>query len=224
MEKFRIQVFVGTPQRLPESGRISAIAKQAVFNRVWVSQNGLAGDEQADLQVHGGPDKAVHIYAADHYGALAARFPQPRRRAWSSGVLGENLSVTGLSEDGVCLGDTWRWGEVLLQVCQPRMPCWKIDEQMGEDGVARYIDEMHFTGWYCRVLQAGFASEGDALELVARPALSITLAQALQTCARHPPDADALNALANAEGIAPKWASKIKQRAAYLLRSNRVGP
>lgn len=218
MPLFPVQVFAGRVQTLPDSGRPSAIAKHRLTEPVHVGLGGLAADSQADLSVHGGPDKAVHVYASDHLGALSAAFPDAKR-PWVPGVLGENLSVSGLSEQDICIGDVWTWGEVQLQVCQPRMPCWKIDEHMGAQGVAAYIDKQMVTGWYCRVLQAGVASEHDAMALSKRINAAGHLDKALRLCAEHRPDLDALERLAQCEGIAPSWATKILKRVAYLRRN-----
>ena len=122
---------VGKPQTLgdgvsanPTFGRWSTgIFKQPVGGRVWLGETNLEGDGQADLTVHGGPDKAVLVYAASHY-------PDWRHELgieeFSSGAFGENFTVEGTTEDDTCLGDVFQIGEAKVQVAQPRMPCWKL--------------------------------------------------------------------------------------------------
>ncbi len=217
MRIFPIQVFEGQVRPLPDSGRPSAIVKFRQSEPVNVTATGLAGDRQADLSVHGGLDKAVHVYSADHLGELARAFPLTRR-PWTPGAMGENLSVSGLTEHDVCVGDVWTWGGVFLQVCQPRMPCWKIDEHLGAEGIAAYVDAQCLTGWYCRVLKPGLAAETDGLVLCDRVNPGFDLVNALRLCAEHRPDLDALDRLASLQGIAASWAAKITKRAAYLRR------
>src|SRR5882757_6200745 len=107
------------PDRVP-----SAIVKTARQGAVDVGLLGLEGDEQADLSVHGGPEKAVYGYAAAHYPDWAARFPQ-LAPTFTGGAMGENLTVAGLVESDICVGDVHAVGSALLQVCQPRQPCFK---------------------------------------------------------------------------------------------------
>src|SRR4051812_23568955 len=101
----------------------SAFVKTARQDAVAVTPLGLQGDEQADLQVHGGPEKAVYGYAASHYPAWAEQFPA---LAFSGGAMGENLTIAGLEEKDICVGDVHSIGSSLLQVCQPRQPCFKF--------------------------------------------------------------------------------------------------
>jgi MOSC domain-containing protein YiiM len=215
MSTWTCQVFVGGVGALAQSGRPSAIVKRPVARGVAVTALGLSGDAQADTRVHGGPDKAVHLYPADHYAVLARQFPE-LAGLLVPGVLGENLSVAGLGEHQVHVGQVWRVGTVRMQVCQPRMPCWKIDARLGQDGVAAFIDAQGLTGWYLRVLQDGQVAPGDALMSEPLPRAAPTLAQALHLCAQHRPDLAALSALAQTPGIAENWANKLSQRVGYL--------
>ena len=217
MNTWTYQVFVGGITALPGSGRPSAIVKRPVAQPVAVTAGGLAGDAQADTSVHGGPEKAVHCYPSAHYSMLAQRFPA-LRSALVPGVLGENLSVSGLTEADVHVGDEWRVGSVLLQVCQPRMPCWKIDARLGLDGVAAFIEAEGLTGWYCRVLELGEIQPEGEMGLSRRSASAMTLAHALRLCAEHRPDLDALRALAHTPGVSPQWATRLLKRADYLQR------
>lgn len=149
-------------------GGMSAIAKQAVAGPVPVAALGLADDEQGDLRVHGGPDKAVHHYALEHYaawrtelGALPVLGAPP--------AFGENFSTTGVTESGICMGDQVRAGTCLLEVSQSRQPCWKLNVRFGVADMALRVQRSGRTGWYYRVLEPGEVRAGDALRLVARP-------------------------------------------------------
>ena len=123
-----VSFFIGGIRPLPDSGRPTGIYKQAVTAALELGPEGFTGDHQADRRVHGGPDKAVHLYPARHYGQLVQRFPEAAGQL-VAGSLGENLSTADLDESDVRVGDIWRLGDARLQVCQPRSPCWKIDDR-----------------------------------------------------------------------------------------------
>lgn len=146
----------------------SAIGKLPVAHAVAVGPLGLAGDEQADRTVHGGIDKAIHHYPADHYdwwrGQLGA---VPLLD--TAGAFGENISTSGLDEQTVCLGDRFRLGTALVEVSQARQPCWKLDHRFGAKGVMAAVVKTRRTGWYYRVLEPGHVRAGDTLELLERP-------------------------------------------------------
>ena len=128
----------------------------------------VQGDAQADLRVHGGPDKAVHLYAWEHY-AQWQRELGDRPLLQAPGGFGENLALTGLDEAGVCLGDHWRAGSAVLEVTQGRQPCWKLNLRFGVPDMSARVQNTLRAGWYCRTLQAGVVHAGDALELLERP-------------------------------------------------------
>ena len=154
------------PYTRPDSR--SAIDKRPLDGRVEIGELGFAGDEQGDPRVHGGPDKAVHHYAFDHYRAWRADIgDSPLLQA--PGAFGENISTRGLDEGNVCLGDRFALGTALLEVSQGRQPCWKLNDRFGMPDMARRVQASGYTGWYYRVLRPGAAQAGDLLRLEARP-------------------------------------------------------
>ena len=159
-------VLRGTVQPLGRSS--SAIDKRPVDGPVAVHALGLAGDEQADRRVHGGPDKALHAYAWAHHADWRAELPG---NAWWGvpGAFGENLCVDGLDEHGVCIGDRWRVGSTTLVVTQGRQPCFKLNLRFGQADMAARVQATGRAGWYLRVEQPGTLAAGDALELLERP-------------------------------------------------------
>jgi MOSC domain-containing protein YiiM len=189
--------------------------KSAVQAPIALGVNGFEGDQQADLRVHGGPDKAVHLYPTRHYAKLAARFDEATPLL-VPGSIGENIATPDLDEHDVRLGDVWQLGSALIQVCQPRNPCWKIDERFGADGMALFIDQHLLTGWYWRVLQTGVVNPTDTLVLHEAACQALTLHQAMTLWREHRPDLDALTLLAETPGIAKLWRDKINQRLRYL--------
>ncbi|TLX21446.1 MOSC domain-containing protein [Thermomonas fusca] len=161
-------LLTGKARAYTRPGTSSAIDKRPLAGKVRIGELGIEGDEQGDLRVHGGVDKAVHHYAFDHYalwrddlGALAL--------LESPGAFGENISTCGLTEAVVCLGDRFALGDALLEVSQGRQPCWKLNDRFGVADMARRVQATGRTGWYYRVLRPGTARTGDVLALAERP-------------------------------------------------------
>jgi len=213
----QVALFTGGIQPLPTSGRPTGMFKAPVAGPVELTVEGFVGDQQADRRVHGGPDKAVHLYPARHYVSLANSFPEIAA-ALVPGALGENLSAADIDERDVRIGDIWQLGGARLQVSQPRSPCWKIDERLACEGVAAWIARNHLTGWYLRVTQAGTVSPGSTFELLQPASDAPTLYDAMRLWAEHRPSIAALEALAQLPGIASDWRDKIQQRLTWLKR------
>ncbi len=214
-----IILFVGTIRALPESGRPTGIYKQRLDIPAEVGMEGFTNDQQADRRVHGGPEKAIHLYPAGHYPKLAARFPDAAAQL-VPGSMGENISSPDLDESSVRIGDVWQLGSCRLQVCQPRNPCWKIDERFACDGMAAFIAEHGLTGWYFRILSPGHVSPGDALHLHARATHDATLADAMRLWREHRPALEALEVLSESPGLAGQWKTKIDARIQWLRQNN----
>jgi MOSC domain-containing protein YiiM len=212
-----VSLFIGQVQSLPVSGRPTAMYKTPVQAAIELGVEGFAGDQHADLRAHGGPEKAVHLYPSTHYAKLAAKFPEAAPLL-VPGSMGENIATPDLDEHDVRLGDVWQLGEALIQVCQPRNPCWKIDERFAADGMAVFIDQHLLTGWYWRVLQPGVVNSSDTLQLHQTASQAPTLHEAMTLWRAHPPLLDQLSALAEVPGIAKAWQDKIKQRVSYLMK------
>jgi len=161
-------VYAGDVAALPGDGRPSAIAKLPISERVTVTRLGLSGDHQADLRVHGGPDKALHHYAAEHYAHWRTAEPGSAE-AFHPGGFGENISTTGLTEANICIGDVFALGSARVQISQGRQPCWKLNVHTGCDTLVNQFQETGFTGWYYRVLTEGQVRVGDTISLIDRP-------------------------------------------------------
>lgn len=213
----QVEIFTGGIQPLPTSGRLTGMFKSPVMGPVDLTEEGFVGDQQADRRVHGGPDKAVHLYPGRHYARLASSFPEIAA-ALVPGALGENLSAADIDEHDVRIGDLWQLGTALLQVSQPRTPCWKIDERLACEGVAALIARSHLTGWYLRVKQPGTVSPGDELALIQPASGAPALHEFMRLWAEHRPSLAALEALAQLPGMAHGWRDKINQRLAWLKR------
>lgn len=171
-----VQVGAARPLRVPdaEGGRevLSGIRKLPVSTaaqpaRVAVGRLGLAGDEQADPSVHGGLDKAVYAYPAEHY-AFWQTFTEVAE-ALPPGRVGENLTLSGLLEADLWIGDRLHIGTCVFVVESPRRPCYKFNTVMGAPGAARAMLEHGLTGWYLSVDQAGDIGAGDAVSVEPGP-------------------------------------------------------
>lgn len=191
-------------------GGRSAIAKQPVAGPVQVGPEGLEGDEQGDRRVHGGPDKAVHQYALEHYAAWRADLGAlPVLDA--PGAFGENLASAGVTEATLCWGDRVRIGSVLLEVAQSRQPCWKLNLRFGHKDMARRLQDTGRTGWYWRVLEPGQLQAGDAIHLVERPHPAWTLARVVDLLYHRPLDRETLQGLARLH-LPPSWQRIVQGR------------
>ena len=168
-------VNVGRPRQIAvRRGRplMSAIGKEPVAGRVCVTGDGVEGDAQADLRVHGGPDKAVYAYAAED----AAWWAEALGRSLAPGAFGENLTVEGVDVTGARIGERWRVGTAELEVCQPRLPCAKLGIRFGDPGMVKRFAEAGRPGAYLRIVSAGEVAAGDPVEVVARPGHDVTVA------------------------------------------------
>lgn len=208
---------------MPGDGRSTAIFKQPVAGMIEVRAEGLAGDVQADRRVHGGPDKAIHHFPADHYPRLAGAVPDLAAE-FVAGAIGENISTCGLTERDVCIGDVFSLGSARLQLSQPRTPCWKIDKKFRVEGLAQAIAAAGIAGWYYRVLAPGQVTAGDELCLLERNREPFSVARMWALGHALRPDPDELEALAATPGLAAQWCERIHNRAAWLRRQGSADP
>ncbi len=173
-----LSVQVGPSRSIEHGGRSvrTAIYKDPVLFRVAVGRLGLEGDSQADLRVHGGPEKAVYAYDASGY----AHWREALGRELPPGQFGENLTVEGMPETEVRLDDVYRAGTALLQVASPRSPCFKLAMKMGDPQFPKAFLQSRRTGFYLRVLEEGELGAGDAITLVSRDAAAPTIEQTVR--------------------------------------------
>lgn len=206
-------LLTGPVAPLGPKGLPSAIAKNPRRHPVAVTVDGLAGDAQADRRVHGGPDKALHHYPADHAAAWHTELPGPARPLLDRpGAFGENISTLGLTEEDVCIGDVFRVGTATLQVSQGRQPCWKLNLRFAVPDMAARVQTTGRTGWYYRVLEEGLVAAGDALTHIDRPRPDWTLARIQGLLYRRRGGADDLAALAAVPELAQSWKDLARRR------------
>lgn len=194
----------------------SAIAKRPLTGRARIGPLGIEGDVQADPLFHGGPDKAIHLYAQDHYGFWRERRPgHPLLRA--PGAFGENIASRGLTEADLCIGDRFTLGTARVEVSHGRQPCWKLDHRFGGPGIMLAMVQSGHCGVYFRVIEPGEAEAGDEMVLVARPRPEWTVARVfcLLIAGGGGDDPEGVRELAGMEELALAWrlrAEKLAQR------------
>ena len=152
--------------------------KRSTPGQIRLGRHNLAGDGQADLVHHGGVDKAVCAYPSEHW--LYWRGILPPHRL-TGGAFGENFTLEGLTEADVCIGDVFSVGTAVVQISQPRQPCWKLARRWQIKDLAVQVERTGFTGWYFRVLQEGTVEAKDRLRLIDRPCPEWTVAAANRT-------------------------------------------
>jgi MOSC domain-containing protein YiiM len=182
----------------------SGFVKTARQDTVSVTMLGLEGDEQADLSVHGGPEKAVYAYASSHYPAWASQFPELASH-FHGGSMGENLTVSGLEESAICVGDVHAIGSALLQVCQPRQPCFKFALRHNNKFLPKAMVRNGFSGWYYRVLREGQLKTGDRLVLQERPNPDFAFTRLIEIIYHGKASRDDIRRMAGLEGLASQW-------------------
>jgi MOSC domain-containing protein YiiM len=170
-----VSVNVGTPREVPWRGRTvrTAIWKHPVPGRVKVRGVNVDGDDQGDREVHGGVDKALYSYAAEDYAWWGAELGQEL----APGTFGDNLTVRGIDVSGAEVGERWRVGVTLLEVAQPRTPCFKLGIRMGSQRFPRRFAAARRPGAYLRILAEGEVAAGDPVEVVHRPGHGLTVAE-----------------------------------------------
>ncbi len=151
----------------------TGIFKLPVKGKVKAHRLNLDGDEQADLSVHGGPDKAVYAYPVEQYAYWKTELPE-RHLEWGS--FGENLTTVGFAEESLFIGDILKIGTALFAVTQPRMPCFKLGIKFGDPGIIRRFYKSGKWGYYLSVLQEGEIEAGDALTREGSDGNNVTLA------------------------------------------------
>ncbi|WP_338519099.1 MOSC domain-containing protein [Alteromonas gracilis] len=199
-------LFAGKPQPLGPRGAPSSIVKSPV-SFLTVNIDGTDEDQQANTRLHGGPEKVLHQFSPAHYFTLAKHFPDGN---FTVGSIGENLSVEGMDDTTVYLGDVWQFGDVELQISAPRAPCSKISQRYGIPNLDRFVGERGMTGWYYRVKKTGVISLNDTVTLVHREPDTINV-HTLMQCAHTKTDKQLAAKLASLPTLDDEWRLKCEK-------------
>lgn len=213
-----LSIQVGQPQTLGhadaadpmERAWTSGFYKATVQGPIAASSTGLAGDGQADLKNHGGPDKAINAYPADHFDYWQTAIGLNR----SPGGFGENFTTQGAVEIDVSIGDTFRVGHLVVQISQPRQPCWKLARRWRIKELAALVEQTGRTGWYFRVLEVGKVEAPAEFVLLHRPHPEWTIAKANAVMHHRKTDWAAAQALAECAALSQSWKTALLSRVA----------
>jgi len=167
---------LGEPTKINWNGKqtLTGIYKYPVDQPIYLDTEDVQGDTVVDRKYHGGIYKACYLFSADHYDYWKAKYPQLE---WDWGMFGENLTIQGLDESQLRIGSTYRLGTALVQISQPREPCYKLGIRFGDQEILKQFIDHGRPGTYIRVLEPGTVSKGDSMELVTASESPLTIAQ-----------------------------------------------
>jgi len=199
-----ISVNVGLPRRVnTQKGTVdTGIFKEPVSSPVMLRRLNLDGDQQADLTVHGGAEKAVYVYPSEHYAYWRRELPE-MELPW--GMFGENFTTEGLDEAETRIGDQFHVGSALVMVTQPRMPCYKLALKFGHADFPRQFLRSGRTGFYCSVLAEGRVAGGDAIERTHRDEHGVSVADITRLYANRGDDAELRTRALRVEALPQNW-------------------
>jgi MOSC domain-containing protein YiiM len=199
-----ISLNVGRPREVEWRGRTvrTSIWKEPVQGSVRVTSLNLDGDAQSDLSVHGGPEKAVYAYPAEHYDYWQRELDVD---ALPWGAFGENLTTSGVLESDLAIGDRVRVGSVELMVTQPRLPCFKLGIRFGRDDMVKRFLQSGRSGFYLAVVREGDLTAGDRLEIAARDARGVTVSDITALETADEPDQGLLRRALEVPALPSNW-------------------
>ncbi|HMJ60230.1 MAG TPA: MOSC domain-containing protein [Bryobacteraceae bacterium] len=210
-----ISVNVGQPREVETLRGIvlTSIFKSPVSGRVAVRNHNLEGDRQADLRVHGGPNKAIYAYSSEHYSYWAKRLPDTEL---PYGKFGENLTIAGLTEEQAHIGDSYRIGTCILRVTQPRMPCFKLALRFERTDMIKLFWKSGLSGTYFAIAKEGELGAEDDIELVEKHPAQVAIADVVKVYKRETTDPEIYARVMQAP-ISGSWKEEIRERWAQMM-------
>ena len=210
-----ISVNVGLARLLTWGGATfkTGIFKNAVEGRVMLRTTNLDGDRQADLSVHGGPNKAVYCYPREHYPPWNADLPDPAR-TW--GAFGQNFTTEDLLETDVSIGDRYRIGSAVVMVTTPRLPCFKLAAKFQRDDMIERFVRSGRCGYYFSVIEEGEVGAGDEFELLGREKPTLTIAEVNRLYTAQSPDRETLQRSVHVKLLPESWRMRFRARLADM--------
>ena len=207
-----VSVNVGLPREVVWKGITvqTAIFKEPVTGAVSIRELNLAGDQQADLTVHGGSKKAVYAYPAEHYGYWGKQLSDDSL-PW--GAFGENLTTEGLWEDTLCIGDVLRVGSAVLQITQPRMPCYKLEIKFNRDDMIKRFLLSGRSGFYFSVIERGDVAAGSKVEILDRDPDGVTVSDIVRLYLGQTRDPELLQRARSVGSLPQNWKTQLLLRA-----------
>lgn len=216
-----ISINIGLPREVFHEGKLirTGIFKVPVEGKVRVNALNLAGDQQADLTVHGGPSKAIYVYPAEHYDFWRKELPGVE---FPWGSFGENLSTEGLSESELNIGDRLCVGSVELTVTEPRLPCYKLAVKFNRNDMVRRFLKSRRTGFYCAVLREGELQAGDSIQYLSRDEAGVTIAEIIRLYAFDKQDLAGIRRAAELKALPESWRDYFRDRVEKLTAENSI--
>lgn len=211
------QLYLGKLTHWEAKNQDTGIFKLPV-DSAYVGKQGLLGDVQADRRFHGGAEKALHQFAQSSYDKIVDSYPELSGIA-VKGSIGENFSCADMTDENVFIGDIYQFGTAIIQVAQPRNPCWKINYRYNVELLSNYIAEHAISGWYYRVLQEGQVRVGDTMLLLERPNHLISNAGLLHLLNQQQPTLMALEAARACTGLNADWIKRIDSRIQHVIKA-----
>ena len=206
-----VPVSLYTGQSGNHYGLKTAINKQKVKGTLFLSETGFTGDECADIRHHGGPDRAIHHYPEEHYQYWKKRYPGVHK-SWLAPGMGENISTRGFTENNVCIGDRFSLGTAVIEISQPRSPCFKLNRKWGIESFSADMQKLGYCGWLYRVIEEGTVTAEDQLFFMERPEQSISVQEVSDIFFNTPMDEEKLTRLLKLDNLSASWTDKIKKR------------
>jgi len=204
-----ISVNVGLPREITAEIVRTSIWKNPVQGRVHVSTLNLDGDQQSDLSVHGGVDKAVYLYPSEHYSYWRTQLPEVEL-PW--GAFGENFTTEGILEDQIKIGDRIRVGSAEFMVTQPRMPCFKLGIRFNRrDMVKRFLASKR-SGFYLAVIREGDVENGDAIEFTGKQETGVTITDIVNLYSVDSHNQELLRRATEAPALPQSWKDYFRKR------------
>ncbi|MGZ9583542.1 MOSC domain-containing protein [Paenibacillus marinisediminis] len=187
---------------------LTGMVKDLVIVPIMLTPLGFEGDGQADQKHHGGPDKAVCVFAEEHYTYWSEEIGRPL----PSSAFGENLTTSGLVESDVHIGDTFRIGEAVVQVSQPRQPCFKLAARYDHKELPIWMQNTGYTGYYLRVLEPGRVTVGDPIELLSREPSALSIQYANEVMHQKLHGAEGIERLLAVPALSSSWRASLSKR------------
>jgi MOSC domain-containing protein YiiM len=209
-----ISVNIGKPNLIVYQGKelVTGIYKSPASSPLYVTATNLEGDGQADLEFHGGADKALCVYCEEHY----VHWEQVMDRKLDYGAFGENLTVRGLLETEVCIGDTFQLGEAIVQVTQPRQPCHKLAKKHDITDLPLQVQLTGYSGYYFRVLQEGKLPENPSIQLIAKHPNGVTVAYGNEIQFKDKTNTEGVKRILAVQALSASWREHFEKRLQVL--------
>ena len=212
---------VGLPRLLSWKGATfkTGIFKNPVAGRIMLRETNLDGDRQADLTVHGGPNKAVYAYPSEHYAYWRGELPK-EDLPW--GAFGENFTTEGLLETSLSMGDQYRVGSAIVRVTTPRLPCFKLAAKFQSDEMIGQFLHSGYSGFYFAVVEEGEVGAGDEFHFLVGEIPSLTIAEFNHLYVSPAPDLELLERAVEVKSLPESWRERFQARMEVVQGKHRI--